>query len=360
MTKTTFDVALASFDAAAFIKKHGGSKESNTGYSYEWLIRCPLCGSSRLRFNTRKRMGTCWGCGTGFDVVKLVQVLEKTTIEGVVDVILDGYVGGDNKLDKLESVLALKTSQAAHHEFKTLKRLPAIPWPKGVDLLTAPCAAHARAWQYLAYRGITSEMVREFGLGFGRDGRLKDFIVFPVYMDRALVYYQGRATWDPPAHLTGSDRRAWIDETKYIKTCNPFNREGQAAGHDVLFNYDRASVQEHIVICEGPIDALKVGPHAVALLGKEPTPAKVERLIRASAFTYTVYLDRGVPDKKGRLIEREKAEALASELSGFADVFIATPPEGYDPGALTREQNAYVIANAVPWKSRLLSSNLKT
>jgi hypothetical protein len=106
----------------------------------------------------------------------------------------------------------------------------------------------------------------------------------------------------------------------------------------VLFNYDRAQGHTHVVICEGPVDAIKVGENAVALLGKG-TDAKIERLRRMNARRYTVYLDRGTE-------EREKAEWIASELLSFAPTFIATPPEGYDAGALSFDQNSRIIERA--------------
>jgi hypothetical protein len=94
-----------------------------------------------------------------------------------------------------------------------------------------------------------------------------------------------------------------------------------------------------LVICEGPIDALKVGHHAVALFGKVAGPIKVQRLLRCRALRYTIYLDAGRE-------ERECAERLADQLTTFAPTYIATPPAGYDAGALTVEYNAQVIANA--------------
>jgi hypothetical protein len=58
------------------------------------------------------------------------------------------------------------------------------------------------------------------------------------------------------------------------------------------------------------------------------------------AARYTVYLDRGVE-------EWERAQQLARELSVYAPTFLALPPEGFDAGALTPEQNAHVIGQAV-------------
>jgi len=83
-----------------------------------------------------------------------------------------------------------------------------------------------------------------------------------------------------------------------------------------------------------------------------PSPMKVERLLRMHARRYTVYLDPGAE-------EAEAAESLAGELSGFAPTFIAIPPAGLDPGDLTPEQNAAVIAQGRPWRGAALKSDLR-
>lgn len=200
-----------------------------------------------------------------------------------------------------------------------------MPWPSGVDVL-ADTPLHAPAWDYLRKRGLGPELLRDWRLGWGRMGWLREYILFPVLMDGGLVYWQGRFAGD------------WR-EARVPKTRNPRSVEGYATAQDVLFNYDRAKAASHLVICEGPIDALKIGPHAVALFGKVASPSKVARLLRCRALRYTVYLDAGEE-------EREHAERLAAQLSGFAPTHIATPPPGYDPGALTIEQNAHVLEHA--------------
>lgn len=357
---TNFDRALAGFDVAAFAKRHRGSKESPSPRSFEWLFTCPRegCGSSRLRFNSRKGTFICWGCGMTGSTVFLVQIMERLTELGAMEYIARGYVGGDARLDRLEDLIAPQQNTPSEALGASLRRLPPIPWPDGVERLATPCAPHWVAWDYLTrVRGLTAEQIRTWGLGFGRHGRLANYIVFPCYIDHALVYWQGRAAWDPPAHLDAEGKKQWRKATKYRKTLNPFAREGSdhASAAEVIMNYDRASVCEHVVICEGPIDAMKVGPHAIALLGKGgakgEASVKIERIARMRARRFTVYLDRGAE-------EREHAEHIARELEPFAAVFIATPPEGHDPGSLTPTQNEAIIRAAEPYKTHLLSSSL--
>jgi len=326
-----FDRALRQLDVDAFIQKVGGQKESRSAQSHEYLLPCPKCGSSRLRWNHHKDAWICWGCNRTGNTAMLVQLAFGINADAARKFILDGYDGGDGNHASLDvqciAPIAPKRAQ--------LRRLPTIPWPTDVERL-AYVHAHAQAWIYLHKRGVTQEHAAAWHLGFCRHGWLKGYLFFPVYMDDGLVYWQARAAFDPP----GGERKG------FKKTMNPKSVEGNALAGDVLLNYDRARTEQHVVITEGPFDAIKVGINAVAMLGKVPTPHKVARLLRMRAMRYTIYLDRGQE-------ERQYAETLARQLSVQAPTFIATPPEGYDPGALTPEQNAWVIDNAVRYKAQL-------
>jgi hypothetical protein len=219
-----------------------------------------------------------------------------------------------------------------------------MPWPDGVELLTP---MREGPWRYVLQRGITPAQVRDYKIGVGVKGRLDGYIIFPLYQDGALAYWQGRASWNPPVQMTSEDRKLWVRETNYRKTLNPVSEPGHAVAADVLFNHDRARTSPHLVICEGPVDAIKVGTHAVALLGKAWSGAKLQRLLRMRAQRYTIYLDRG--DE-----ERASALSLAAALSSYAPVYLATPPEGLDAGSLTPAQNELVIEQAVLYTSALL------
>jgi hypothetical protein len=258
--------------------------------------------------------------------------MERCDREGAIRYLLDGYVGGDANLS-LSDIATLP--DITRVERSKLKRLPIMLYPAMVMQVTRE---HAGAYAYLRGRGITDAHIEDYRIGVGLSGRLKNYIVFPVFMDGGLVYWQARAAWNPPEGLSDEGKRAWIKATRYRKNLNPLNPLPgikQATASEVIFNYDRALNEPHVVICEGPVDAIKVGPHAVALLGKG-TDIKIERLRRMRAQRYTVYLDRGAE-------EREKAEWIAGELEGFAPTYIATPPAGFDPGDLTPEQNARFI-----------------
>lgn len=353
--------ALRAFDAKAFAERHRGYKESRSALSYEYLLPCPFCGGDRLRWRHEpnvKMAWVCWHCKKSGDTIQLVQACERLSLPEAISFICAGYVGGD-----APEVL---TETAQMPLQRQLERLPVIPWPEEVILISggpvppswpphqgqsAEETLFAKAWSYCAQRGIMPNVVREYRLGWGARGRVGGYLIFPVFMDGGLVYWQGRASWDPPSMLDKAQRKEWERQTNYRKTLNPIRADHTTGAEEVVFNYDRARAYPHIVICEGPIDAIKVGPHAVALLGKAWNHTKLDRLLRLPAQRYTVYLDRGEQ-------ERKSAVTLAAELNGFAPTFIATPPPGCDAGKLTPEQNAVVIQHAEPFRPALLSPKL--
>lgn len=348
--------ALLAFDADAFAKRHGGYKESRSTKSYEWLLPhhgpTPAglpCGSDRLRWHHGPSKATwiCWGCGKTGDTIDLISMLERVDRDGALGIVLDGYSGGDAPTS-LQAV-----ARVAKPSPTQLTELPEIAYPYGYELVDPRAPMHREAIDYLVgERGLTWADLSDYRIGYCRQGRLSRYVVFPVFMGGRLVYWQGRATWDPPRGLDREARKRWERETNYRKTLNPYDIPTGASS--VVFNLDRAAQYEHVVVVEGPVDAIKVGPHAVALFGKEPTPEKVLRLLHLRPRRWTVYLD---PGEK----EREKALELAVQLADRAPTFFATPPDGFDPGKLTPAQNAWVLEQARPIHevSGLLRSRLR-
>jgi DNA primase len=345
------DRALAGFDAQAFTDRHGGLKESRAERSHEYLLHCPHCGSERLRWHHSpdKQAWICWGCRASGDTVSLVQLLDgHPTRAAALNAIVDGYVGGDAKAAPTSNLRAPRRARTS-----PVRMLPRIDYPYGYEPISPHRPPHAPAIEYITRRGLSLVEAQRRGVGYSRVGRLARYVIFPCFMDHGLVYYQARATWDPP-DLPKEQRKAWIKTTKYRKTLNPYGDEHEvAAASEVLYGYDTAAAYGHVVITEGPFDASKVGPHAVALLGKKASAVHIERLLRMGASRFTVYLDRG-PE------EQASARSLAERLVDMAPVFLAVPPEGHDPGSLSPQQNAAVIQMATPFRpARRLSSNLR-
>ena len=330
----TFALIFGKWDPLPFVRARGGHKESRSSHSHEYILDCPHCGGDRCRWHhsQAKQCWQCWHCGRTGSSLSLVALHTGKREMDVISDIWDSWDGGDLEfdVDHLE----------AQSQVVVPDGYPSTSWPSGVALLDPNNGAHRVGVNYLLYRGLTLDQARDWRIGFGTMGRLKNYLLFPVFMGGRLVYWQARACWDPPPQLTKEQRKHWVKETRYRKTLNPFNDECGVVAADVLFNFDVARNYNHIVVCEGPVDAIKVGAHAVALFGKAYTEQKVAWLMRTRATRITLYLDHETVKETRR---------FGAALSAAADVFVAVPPEGRDAGDLTPAENAEVVSRAQPF-----------
>lgn len=347
MTDSLLERAQAAFDVRSFVERVGGHKESANPASIEYLVTCPWCGSSRCRWRhgldpdgTLRRAWTCWSCKRSGNSVQLIGALLGGDEDTAISLLVASYHGGDAP-ERLSGLAPIAPRRAAADT--STQVATSIDWPADVDRLVWGSPHHRAAERYLRGRHVTPETSEGWNLGVGRHGKLRGYVVFPCYAHGALVYWQARATWDPPPNLGPEQRKAWIQSTHYRKTLNP---PASAAG--VVLGYDSASRFDTVVIVEGPFDAINVGPHAVALLGKSATEPKIATLRRmARVRRWVVYLDHGA---------EAEARKLAEGLCDLAAVDIVAPPAGWDAGGLTRDYNAaWIAANAKPYQGARLT-----
>jgi hypothetical protein len=262
-----------------------------------------------------------------------VSAIDKVSYSDALEFVAQHVEPGGSQIDALSYQLRKRVK-------RSVRLLPQRRWPAGVDLLNPTDPLHEKGLQYLERRGVTLQQIRQYQLGFGRSGRFKDYVVFPVHMDRTLVYYQGRATWDSPAGLSKAERKKWEEETGYRKSLNALSEEPYADADEVVYGYDDCLASEIVTIVEGPFDRVKVGAHCLALLGKSMSAIKAERLRRLPARRYILYLDPEVP--------QESIQEMAAELQTSGEVFRAVAPAQRDPGALSPSENQFCLERAVP------------
>ncbi|HEY5553283.1 MAG TPA: hypothetical protein VIK52_15420, partial [Opitutaceae bacterium] len=182
----SFARALRSFDGSRFAVRHGGRKESRHQGSHEYLFPCPKCGSSRLRWNSVKGGWICWACKEVGGTLELIVLFERCTYEQAVAIVENSYVGGDAPT-QLSPVIPIGPRPVRSG------RLPARTLPPAV-----PAWEHAHAVAYLCSRGIDPETAKRYGLLFGVGGPTTGYVIFPCRMEGTTVYWQGRASWNPP------------------------------------------------------------------------------------------------------------------------------------------------------------------
>lgn len=133
-------------------------------------------------------------------------------------------------------------------------------------VIRSPLARRAR--RYLEKRGFDQGHMKRYGLAFSPHYETR--FIIPVEDD----YWQARGFFD------------WV-EPKYI---NP-----QVESRHHIFNSLALDIYEEVVICEGALSAMAVGDNAIALVGREAPPEKLERMAQAEVGTYIVAFDSDAP-----------------------------------------------------------------
>ena len=346
--------AIEAFDLSSYVVAHGG-REVQTN---EWLLTCPMCFKPKLTVELNRRAWHCWVCeqygaanfktgkrqiikGAG-GLVDLVQLLERWDRKRAAEYILKKANLKPENLARID----VELQQTVIKELSILRPTTSISYP-----------AYAKALDgilpYMVQRGISMSDVRTFGLFVCTGGRYQERLIFPVYEEGRLVYYQGRAMWESKA-------------PGFLKALNPSREEGAAVSSEVLFNLHQACKYPRVTIVEGPIDAVHVGASAVCTFGKKISAMQIAKLLRAGVRALNLMWDGPAMDNEAcaRCFGRgcsicygtgrnepygawPEMFAVAPTLSMLFDTRLVFLPRG-DPGSWGKEVNAYYIAQARP------------
>ena len=188
----------------------------------------------------------------------------------------------------------------------------------------------AEAYRYLVERrGLTDDVIRSAGLGYGaQQTPWFGYVLFPVVSSLRkgkLLYYSGRR---------------YIDDGMMPQK-NPANRTFPVDAGEIVFGQERAPLLGWGVLCEAPLDALKVGPFALASYGKKLSTTQAEVLAGLGLRKLVVLYDR---EPEAQAAAWEIARMLFDEFPGGA--FVAVPRHG-DPGASSYDENRLAVLRAV-------------
>jgi hypothetical protein len=309
-------VAIREFDLVRYCQDHAGDQVS----THDWILDCPECGKRKLTVAVQKQGWHCWVCeaysggksGRG-GLVSLICLLDGCTPKEAVNRILLGGRFSSIPIDRLPDDFVVEV-------FDNAGPSPTIPGPEFYRPILVDGIL-----PYMVKRGITLEDAVAFGLGWCWEGRYRGRLVFPVFEDRRLVYYQARAMWEETDQPKG---------TRYLKALNPPKEVGSISSN-VLMNLDVARQYPRVAVVEGPIDCVKTGPSAVATFGKRIYPRQIGKLIRAGVRAIDLMWDGpGPKEPQGALPEMMAAAPL---LAAFFDVQIVLLDQG-DPGQRSRAE----------------------
>ena len=316
----TKDNFIDGFDLESYLDKHA-PRPAQPG---ECVISCPTCGKNKLVVNFYKKTWHCWVCeeyklnlygrrkpvaGAG-GLIDLIQLLEDCNRERAIAIVIDQSRFMPVDIRALGSKLFVDRGV-------TVQAAPAIATPLGWKAID-----HYDALPYLRQRGITPEDVVSFGLGYCDTGTYTGRLIFPVWEEGKLVYFQARAMWEDPS-------------PSFRKSLNPELQQNMASPADVLMNLDVARGFPRVTLVEGPIDCVHVGASACATFGKKISMTQILKLKRAGVRALDLMWDG--PTEREPLGAWPDMMRAASLLSGMFDVRLVFLPRG-DPGDYPRGQ----------------------
>lgn len=296
----------------------------------EWIGLCPKCGKEKLAVDITKRAFHCWidqkfedywdtreHCfkrrpleGAG-GVIALVKWLDDLDTKDAITYIMEHSVFG-NGISELPNIRGIET-------IADTMNFPSIYPPEFWKPIT-------EVLPYMSKRNITLEDVRDFGIFYCDKGKYSNRIVFPVWEDNRLIYWQARAMYEADQVQFGH---------KFIKALNPERMEGCAVSSEVLMNLDVACKFERVAIVEGPMDCVRTGSASVCTFTKSITPAQVRRLLLKGVKAIDLMWD-GPSAKEPQGAWHEMVH-VAPWLSTFFDLRLIFLPSG-DPADYTRSQ----------------------
>lgn len=329
--------AIEQFDVEDWL----GGRGFRSLRSEEWVGPCPHCGKDdKLAVNVDKKTFHCWVCqeyedawdersgqmrrrpvrGAG-GLLRLIEWLDEVDAEEAIQVVL--RAAGHDDISELPDASIKEVVDALESG-----RSVAVALPEGA----APIPTQL---PYMARRGITMDDARDFGLFQCVSGRYRDRLVFPVWEDGRLVYWQARAMYEQHE----------APGRKFIKALNPPRALGCAVSSEVLMNLDQACQYPRVAIVEGPVDAVRTGRDAVCSFGKQLHPRQVRKLLDRGVQAVDLMWD-GPTDREPDGAHPEMVK-LAPWLASFFDVRLVFLPHG-DPGDWDRVSLGQFRAAGLP------------
>lgn len=342
-----YKAALKSFDVVPWLRDHDVRFTPMEGTD-EIVLDCPKCdedepggGTEKLWYNVQKKIGLCYKCESSYTADKVLQYVGGLSLPAAMALVLEQAKGAEAQAihDFREKLLredrAVDAAPVAVPEIDLPPEF--IPYKRGLK--------HP---SYFEERGITPAQAEFHKLGWCLRGRYRNRLVIPVYTLGKLVAFNTRLMLSASKIKETNKRLAeQLSPDEYRKKkLKPYKHEGRTKY--AFFNYDRARTRSSVVLCEGVFDAIRVGPDAMALLGKSVGEYKYDLLSQTDAEEFVLMLD---PDEAGVAATLKIGERLSNTVA----VRVATLPEGKDPDEFPRSRLDRARKEAVPfsqWRDR--------
>jgi len=264
------------FKVEGFIDKYFPEAEPYGNPVTDMSVNCPFCNDTKrhLKISLEKETCHCFRCDYKASWIKLVR-----------DVTGLSYYNAINELYYKPRLSDEKSILAKfHEENNTIDRAGSLAkLPSDFELLYLtdnPTAGILRG--YIKRRGFSDYHIRKYGLGMS--GIYPMRVIIPIEKG----YWQGRSIF------------SWL-EPKYV---NP-----KANVRSIIFNAQALEKFDEIVVCEGVFSAMAVGANAIALLGKEVTKEKQQRILNSNVKKIIVALESGAFDSMQPFMDKAVARS---------------------------------------------------
>lgn len=325
---------------------------SRNGRNYLGL--CPFHGEKTPSFsvNAEKGFYHCFGCGKSGDVIEFLKDYHSI---GFVDAVkeLAGFAGIALDLDAQE-----QRRDDPNEKLYEINNQAA----RLYHILLMSTELGEKAREYLAKRGITTEIIKQFNIGLAPDD--EDFIYKNlvskfdegILANSGLFHFSNQRTFDAFTnrimfpirnefgHVIGFSGRKWqkddLSKAKYINTTTTaiFDKSYE------LWNFDRAkasiSKSKEVYLMEGFMDVIAASQagitNVVASMGTALTQKHVRRLKQQVKKFVLVYDG----DAAG-----QNAIYKALNLIDESAVQIVKVPEGLDPDEYSKQYGLTELSN---------------
>lgn len=197
-------------------------------------FNCPECDDGRNKGNLEINYGDhvfkCWSCG------------DSNNMHGTLTKLIKKY--GNRQQLKIYNVLSPE-----EHKPKIVNRTK-LKLPEGFTLFkdsNPRYPVYKQAYNYLKNRGITDQMIENFGIGFCGTGSHSGRIIIPSYNKKGELNYYIARSWSP--------------NTK-AKYKNPDSPKDEIIFWESLVDWDK-----DIYLVEGAFDGVFL-PNPIPMLGK--------------------------------------------------------------------------------------------
>jgi DNA primase len=344
-----------------------GSHLSLTKAGQNFKGLCPFHSEKTPSFvvSPGRQMFHCFGCGEGGNAFTFLMKIDGCTFPAAVRTLGERY-GID--VDRYASSPAARERTETRDRLLALNRQAAALFHR--TLLSDPAAEAAR--EYLQKRGIGTQTIEQFGLGYALpawDATMKALAMAGIKIDDAVLAglavpreqaarkngeaghydrFRGRVMFpihDLQKRVIGFGGRVIDDsQPKYLNSPEtPLFSKGRTL-YGLDSSRDGISRLQQIIIVEGYFDAIALHQsgvtNAVATLGTALTPEHVELIRRFTTHVVLVF----DPDAAG---VRAALRSLDLFLGSGLTVQVVSLPAGHDPDTFARTHDADTFMDLV-------------